>query len=84
LDSGPKADEPERANILTMKQPDSKSSLSAPRRFLLLPERLGRRPAGGARIRRYQLASVGHRRAVDRADVATALMAHELSRLGRM
>jgi hypothetical protein len=67
-----------------MKQPESKSSLSAPRRFLLLPEQLGRRGGPGPRIRRYQIASVDHRRGVDRADVATALMARELSRLGRM
>jgi hypothetical protein len=70
--------------MLTMKQPTSKSSLPPPRRFLLLREESGHGPSRGPRIRRYQLASVGRRSGTDGADVATALMARELSRLGRM
>jgi hypothetical protein len=67
-----------------MTQPASKSRLSPPRRFLLLPEESGHGPGRRPRIRRYQLTSVGQRRDTDRADVATELVARELSRLGRM
>jgi hypothetical protein len=70
--------------MLDMNQPALKSSLSRPRRFLLLPEESGDRTSRGPRIRRYQLTSVGRRRGNNEGDLATALIARELGRLGRM
>jgi hypothetical protein len=67
-----------------MNQPASKSSLSRPRRFLLLPEESGDRTSRRPRIRRYQLASVGRRLVNNEGDLATALVARELGRLSRM
>jgi hypothetical protein len=84
LDRGPKAESASRANMLDMNQPASKSRLSRPRRFLLLPEESGDRTSRGPRIRRYQLTSVGRRLGVDEGDLATALVARELGPLRRM
>jgi hypothetical protein len=69
--------------MLGMDQAASKSSLSRPRRFLLLPEESGDRSSRGPRIRRYQLTSVGRRRGTDGAVVATDVIARELGHLGR-
>jgi hypothetical protein len=64
--------------------PPRLNSSSSPRRFILLREEsvdgYGKRP----RIRRYQLASVGHRPALNQVDLATARFARELDHLGRI
>jgi hypothetical protein len=67
-----------------MNPPRNNSRFSSPRRFILLREEPvdgnGQRP----RIRRYQLASVGHRPALNQVDLATARFARELDHLGRI
>jgi|CZKG01.1.fsa_nt_gi hypothetical protein len=77
------------ANMLTMNRSATNSSVSSPRRFILLPEE----PAGGAshgrRIRRYKLTSVGlgagrQRAGLNGIDASTARIAEELDRLRRM
>jgi hypothetical protein len=58
-----------------------------PRRFILLPEETGGGSSQGPRIRRYRLTSVGQgadRRRGLGADIATARMAREFGRLGRL
>ncbi len=70
--------------MLAMNPPSTNASPNSPRRFLLLPEESvdghGQRP----RIRRYQLSSVGQRPAPNGVDVASARIAGELGRNGRM
>ncbi len=63
------------------------SSVSPPRRFILLPEESAGGEPHGPRIRRYKLTSVGsganpQRAGLNNADVSTAGMARELGRLG--
>jgi hypothetical protein len=79
------------ANMLTMNRSAANSSVSSPRRFILLPEEQVDAPIGSARprIRRYQLSSVGQgagrrRAGLSSVDLATARIARELGRLGRM
>jgi hypothetical protein len=61
--------------------PNSRESSS--RRFLLLPEDGVDASARRPQIRRYRLASIGRRGALNEADLVTARMAGELSRVGR-
>jgi hypothetical protein len=75
--------------MLSMNRSAANSSVSSPRRFILLPEEPVDAPHHGPRIRRYQLTSVGQgagRRRADLSsvDLATARIARELGRLGRM
>ncbi len=75
--------------MLAMNRSANPSSVSSPRRFILLPEEQTDAQHRGPRIRRYQLTSVGtgagHRRAgISNVDIATARMTRELGRLGRM
>ena len=76
------------ANMLLMNRSASNSSVSPPRRFILLPEESVGVPLSGPRIRRYQLTSVGHGgcrgAGFSNVDIATARIARELGRLGRM
>jgi hypothetical protein len=77
------------ANMLTMNRSAANSSVSSPRRFILLPEEQVDAPPQGPRIRRYQLSSVGQgagrrRAGLSSVDLATARIARELGRLGRM
>jgi hypothetical protein len=63
-------------------------SVSSPRRFILLPEETAEQ-RHGPRVRRYRLTSVGQgvglrRGEISSVDVATARIARELGRLGRM
>jgi len=72
------------------------TSVSSPRRFILLPEELVDAPRQGPRIRRYQLTSVGagaerRRAGISNVDIAMARIARGTprreawsSRLGRM
>ncbi|HEY2202808.1 MAG TPA: hypothetical protein VGH56_13055 [Solirubrobacteraceae bacterium] len=55
-----------------------------PRRFLLLPEDAVKTSNAKPRIRRYRLASVGRRSGLGGPDLATASLARELGRMGRM
>jgi hypothetical protein len=89
LDVRPKASEDARANILAMDRSATHSSVSSPRRFILLPEEQVDAQYRGPRIRRYQLTSVGsgagrRRAGISNVDIATARIARELGRLGRM
>jgi hypothetical protein len=64
-------------------------SVSSPRRFILLPEEPVDAQLHGPRIRRYQLTSVvagagRERAAISNVDIASARIARELGRLGRM
>jgi hypothetical protein len=75
--------------MLTMNRSAANSSVSSPRRFILLPEEQVDAPQQGPRIRRYQLSSVGQgagrrRAGLSSVDLATARIARELGRLGRM
>jgi hypothetical protein len=75
--------------MLAMNRSANPSSVSSPRRFILLPEEQVDAQHRGPRIRRYQLTSVGtvarHRRAgISNVDIVTARMTRELDRLGRM
>jgi len=74
--------------MLTMNRSATNSSVSSPRRFILLPEESVDAPHNGPRIRRYQLTSVGQggrrRAGIGNVDLATARIARELGRLGRM
>ena len=84
LDWGPKAGGASRAKMLAMNRPASNSSVTSPRRFLLLPEESVDGPSPGPRIRRYQLTSVGRRPGLNGIDIATARILRELDRPGRM
>jgi hypothetical protein len=65
--------------MLTMNRSATKSSVSSPRRFILLPEEAVHAPHDGPRIRRYQLTSVGQggrrRAGFSNVDIATARIA---------
>ena len=72
-----------------MNRSAANSSVSPPRRFILLPEETVNGSSRAPRIRRYRLTSVGQ--GVDRrrgglggSKLATARIAPELGRLGRM
>jgi hypothetical protein len=87
LDRGPKASGGPAANMLVMNRPAANSSVSLPRRFILLPEETADRAASRPRIRRYQLTGVGRgagrgRAILSDSEVSTARMACELGRLG--
>jgi hypothetical protein len=65
------------------------SSVSSPRRFIPLPGEQVDAQYRGPRIRRYQLTSVGpgagrRRAGVSNVDIATARIAREFGRLGRV
>ncbi len=80
---------PPHANMLLMNRSAANSSVSPPRRFILLPEETADGAPSGRRIRRYTLTSVGlgagrARAGLSGTDVSTARMARELGRLGRM
>jgi hypothetical protein len=74
--------------MLSMNRSATNSSVSSPRRFILLPEESVDAPKSGPRIRRYQLTSVGQggrrRAGFSNVDVAMARIARDLGRLGRM
>jgi hypothetical protein len=75
--------------MLTMNRSAANTSVSSPRRFILLPEEPVGAPLNGPRIRRYQLSSVGQgagRRlaGISSVDISTARIAREFGRLGRM
>jgi hypothetical protein len=75
--------------MLTMNRSAAHSIVSPPRRFILLPEESADASGHGPRIRRYRLTSVGQgadrrRAGPSGVDVATARIARELGRLGRM
>lgn len=77
------------ANMLLMNRSAANSTISPPRRFILVPEELADGAPQGPRIRRYKLTSVGHGAGRQRAglsgmDVSTARIADGLGRLGRM
>jgi hypothetical protein len=87
LDFRPKAKRIPFAKILAMNRLAANSSVTPPRRFILLPEETAGGSGQGPRIRRYRLTSVGQ--GVDRrrglgADIATARMSREFGRLGRL
>ena len=89
LDFWPKATGRWRANMLSMNRSAANSSVSPPRRFILLPEESADGAPHGPRIRRYKLTSVGQGAGRQRAglsgtDISTARIARELGRLGRM
>ncbi len=89
LDFGPKATAARRANMHAMNRSAANSNVSSPRRFILLPEEPVNAPHHGPRIRRYQLTSVGQgagrrRTSLSNVDIATARVAREFGRLGRM
>jgi len=65
------------------------SSVSPPRRFILLPEESAGGAPDGPRIRRYKLTSVGQgaarrRAGLGGADIATAGIGREFGQLGGM
>jgi len=70
--------------MLAMNPPFPNSSVSSPRRFLLLPEEPvnghGQRP----RIRRYRLTSVCQRPSLNGVEIAGAPIARELDCAGRI
>jgi hypothetical protein len=73
--------------MVPMNRSAANSSVSPPRRFILLPEEHASGVPHGPRIRRYKLTSVGsganpQRTDFDNADVFAAGMARELGRLG--
>jgi hypothetical protein len=87
LDERPKAAASARGNMTSMNR-TAASNVSSPRRFILLPEELVDAPHEKPRIRRYQLTSLGQggrrRAGISNVDIATARIARELGRLGRM
>jgi hypothetical protein len=75
--------------MLAMDRLAANSSVSPPRRFILLPEESADGAPSGSRIRRYKITSVGQgagRRSAGPGgvDIAAARIAHELGRMGRM
>jgi hypothetical protein len=75
--------------MIDMNRSAANSSVSLPRRFILLPEETAGGASHGPRIRRYKLTSVGHgsgRQGAGLSDVdlGTARIAREFGRLGRM
>jgi hypothetical protein len=75
--------------MAAMNRSAANSSVSSPRRFILLPEEAVDAPQHGPRVRRYQLTSVGQgaarrRAGIGNVDIATARIARDLGRLGRM
>jgi hypothetical protein len=83
LDFRPKAFAPRCANMLAMNGSALNPPVSAPRRFLLLPEEAVSGRSGGPKIRRYKLVSIGQRARLSSRDLATARVVREFGRLGR-
>jgi hypothetical protein len=65
-------------------QSSTPNRTSSPRRFILLPEEPVRGDGQRPRIRRYQLTSVGQRPCASGVDGATARIAGDPGRRGRM
>jgi len=89
LDRRPKANRGLRANMLSMNRLAAHSTVSPPRRFILLPEETADVSTHRPRIRRYRLSSLGQGAGPHRArqlggDGTAAGMARELGELGRM
>jgi hypothetical protein len=75
--------------MLLMNRSAANTSVSSPRRFILLPEETVDAAHDGPRIRRYQLASVGQgagrrRAGISSVDISTARIAggHRIARCG--
>jgi hypothetical protein len=84
LDGGPSADGAGLGNMLDMHRPVLNANVSAPRRFLLLPQESVDGPSRGPRIRRYQLTSVGRRPGVNGVDFARVRIAREVDQSGHL
>jgi hypothetical protein len=74
--------------MAAMKRSAANSSVSAPRRFILLPEEIGGGSTQGRRIRRYRLTSVGlgagRREGPSGSDTVPARIGRELGGRGRV
>jgi hypothetical protein len=75
--------------MLLMNRSAANTSVSSPRRFILLPEETVDAPHDGPRIRRYQLTSLGQgagrrRAGISSVDISTARIAgaHRTERCG--
>jgi hypothetical protein len=89
LDDWPNGCGRARANMLSMNRSAAKSSISPPRRFILLPEETACGAPQGPRVRRYRLSSFGlgvgrQHTGANGSDISTARNARESGGLGGM